>query len=66
MLRRLAALPKLTEFVVSGAAVTDTGVAALAAAKSLKQLRISGGKGITAEGLDALRRQSPDVKVTGP
>lgn len=65
-LRRLAALPKLTELVVSGAAATDAGVAALADSKSLKQLRLSGGKTITAEGLDALRRHAPNLKVTGP
>lgn len=65
-LRRLAALPKLTELVVSGAAATDAGVAALADSKSLKHLRLSGGKNITAEGLDALRRHAPDLKVTGP
>jgi hypothetical protein len=65
-LRRLAALPKLTELVVSGAAATDAGVAALADSKSLKQLRLSGGKNITAEGLDTLRRQAPELKVTGP
>jgi hypothetical protein len=65
-LRRLAALPKLTELVASGAAATDAGVAALADSKSLKRLRLSGGKNITAEGLDALRRHAPNLKVTGP
>jgi hypothetical protein len=65
-LAKLAALPKLTELMVSGAAATDVGVAALAASKSLRRLQLSGGKGVTAEGLDALRRQAPEMTIVGP
>lgn len=65
-LRRLAALPKLADLSVSGGAATDAGVAALASSKSLKRVRFSGGKGIPAEGLDALRRQAPQMTIAGP
>jgi hypothetical protein len=65
-LSRLARLPKLTELEVSGAAATDAGVAALATSKSLRRVKFSGGKGITAEGLETLRKHAPNLKVTGP
>jgi len=29
-------------------------------------VRFSGGKGITAEGLDALRRHAPQMTIVGP
>lgn len=65
-LGRLAALPNLTELSISGAEATDAGVTTLAASKSLRRLKLSGGKRITAEGLEALRRTAPEMTVTGP
>jgi hypothetical protein len=65
-LRRLAALPHLEELSVSAKDLTDAGLEALAGSTSLRRVKLSGGKGITAEGLEAVRQKAPRLTIVRP
>jgi hypothetical protein len=59
----IAAMPQLTEFRLGSAPVTDEGLQALAASKSLKKLTLSGLKQVTAEGVKRLRESLPQCVI---
>jgi hypothetical protein len=56
-------MPQLTEFRLGSAPVTDEGLQALAASKSLKKLTLSGLKQVTAEGVKRLRESLPQCVI---
>ncbi len=62
----VAQLPNLAEFKIGGAQITDQGLQALAASKSLKKLSVLGLKKITAEGVAKLKAAHPDWQIEGP
>jgi hypothetical protein len=55
----VAQMPALEEFKLGSALITDEGLQALAASKSLKKLSLSGVKGITPAGIEKLRKAQP-------
>lgn len=55
----VAQMPALEEFRLGSALVTDEGLQALAASKSLKKLSLSGLKSITPLGIEKLRKAQP-------
>lgn len=59
----VAQMPMLEEFKLGSAAVTDAGLQALAASKSLKKLSLSGIKDITPAGIEQLRKARPELVV---
>jgi hypothetical protein len=56
-------MPKLEEFKLGSAQITDTGLQALAASKSLKKISLSGCKSITPAGVEQLRKARPKLEV---
>lgn len=59
----VAQLPLLEEFNLGSAQVTDTGLQALAASKSLKKVTLSGLKNVTPAGLEQLRKARPELLI---
>ena len=59
----VAQMPALEEFKLGSAQMTDEGLQALAASKSLKKLSLSGVKGITPAGIEKLRKAQPQWKI---
>lgn len=59
----VAQMPKLEEFKLGSALVTDAGLQALAASKSLKKLSLSGCRNITPAGVEQLRKARPNLVV---
>jgi hypothetical protein len=59
----VAQMPLLEEFNLGSAQVTDAGLQALAASKSLKRLTLSGLKNVTAVGVEQLRKARPEWNV---
>lgn len=59
----VAQMPKLEEFKLGSAQVTDAGLQALAASKSLKKISLSGCKSITPAGVEQLRKARPKLEV---
>ena len=66
-MRLVAQMPALEEFKLGIAQVTDDGLRALAASKSLKKLSLSALKGITPMGIETLRKTHPTwvIEVNG-
>jgi hypothetical protein len=62
----VAKMPALETFSISGAKVTDEGIQKLAAVKTLKTVKLGKMKGVTAEGIEQLRKARPDVVVESP
>jgi len=63
-LRLVATLPNLNEFKIGGSAkVTDEGVLALGAIKTLQRLTLSGLKNVTPEGMERLRKARPEMEL---
>jgi hypothetical protein len=62
-LTAIAAMPQLTEFRLGSAQLTDEGLQALAASKSLKKLTLTGLKQVTAEGVKRLRESLPQCVI---
>lgn len=62
-LPHVAQMPNLEEFKLGGAQLSDDGLQALAASKSLKKLTLSGVKGLTPMGLERLRQARPEWKI---
>jgi hypothetical protein len=58
-MKLVAQMPALEEFKLGSAQVTDDGLRALAASKSLKKLSLSALKGITPMGIGSLRKAHP-------
>ncbi len=59
----VAQMPMLEEFKLGSAQVTDAGLQSLAASKSLKNLWLSGIKGITPAGIEQLRNARPELVI---
>lgn len=59
----VAQMPKLEEFKLGSAQITDAGLQALAASKSLKKLSLSGMKNITPAGIEQLRKTKPQLMI---
>jgi hypothetical protein len=59
----IAALPQLAEFRLGSAQVTDQGLLALAASKSLKKITLSGLKQVTPDGVKRLREALPQCAI---
>lgn len=59
----VAQMPKLEEFKLGSAQITDAGLQALAASKSLKKLSLSGVKNITPAGIEQLRKTKPQLMI---
>jgi hypothetical protein len=59
----VAKMPKLQEFRIGSAQLTDAGLQMLAMSKSLKKLTISGLKNVTPQGVDALQKVRPDLVI---
>jgi hypothetical protein len=59
----VAQMPNLEEFKLGNAQVTDAGLQALAAAKSLKKLTLSGLKKVTSAGIEQLRKARPELVI---
>ena len=62
-LKLVAQMRVLEEFKLGSAQVDDEGLQALAAAKSLKKLSLSGLKKITPAGLERLRKARPELVI---
>lgn len=62
-LKLLAELPELEELKIGSAQLTDNGLQALAAAKKLKKLSLSGLKMVTAAGVEQLHQARPDLAI---
>ena len=62
-LKLVAQMPKLEEFKLGSALVTDEGLQLLAASKSLKKLTLSGMKNITPTGIEQLRNSRPEFVI---
>jgi hypothetical protein len=62
-LRKAAALPALEEILIGGPTLTREGVLALAACDSLKKITLGQMKQLTADDIEALRQQRPDIEV---
>ena len=62
-MRHVAQMPKLEEFVIGSAQVTDEGLKYLATSKSLKKISLNGLKQVTAAGIDALKAARPELTV---
>lgn len=59
----IAGMPKLQEFRLGSAQVTDGGLQKLAAAKSLKKLTLTRLKNVTPEGIEQLRKARPTLTI---
>ena len=59
----VARMPKLEEFKLGSAQVTDAGLQALSGSRSLKKLTLSGLKHVTAAGIERLRTSRPDLQI---
>ena len=59
----VAQMPKLEEFKLGSAQVTDAGLQILATSKSLKRLTLSGMKGITPAGVERLKASRPELLI---
>jgi len=59
----VAQMPKLEEFKLGSALVTDEGLQALATSKSLKKLSLSGLKHVTPSGVERLRKSRPELVI---
>lgn len=55
----VAQMPALEEFKLGSAQITDAGLQALAASKSIKKISLSGLKGVTLAGIEKLRKAQP-------
>lgn len=62
----IAQLPQLEELKLGSAQVTDEGLQALAGAKGLKKLTLSGLKQVTAAGIAKLREARPELILETP
>jgi hypothetical protein len=62
-LRAAAAMPALEEILIGGPRITGAGLQPLAACKSLKKITVGQLKQVTAEDIEAIRRQRPDLEV---
>jgi hypothetical protein len=59
----VAQMPLLEEFKIGSAQLTDEGLQLLGTSKSLKKLTLSGMKGITAAGVEQLRKARPELVI---
>ncbi|MDA0590686.1 MAG: hypothetical protein O3C17_22030 [Planctomycetota bacterium] len=59
----VAQMPKLEDFKLGSAQVTDAGLQQLSASKSLKRLTLSGMKGITPAGIEKLKASRPELLI---
>ncbi len=62
-LRKAAALPALEEILIGGPTLTREGLLALAACKSLKKITLGQMKQVSADDIESLRQQRPDIQV---
>ena len=62
-LKLVAQMPALEEFKLGSAQVDDEGLQALAAAKSLKKLTLSGLKKVTPAGVERLKQARPGLVI---
>ena len=62
-LRQVSQMPALEEFRLGHAQVSDAGLQALAASKSLKRLTLQGLKQVTPAGIQRLRQAMPKLKI---
>lgn len=62
-MRLIAQLPRLEEFRIGSAQVTDEGLWHLARSKSLKKISISGLKKVTDDGIEELKKSRPELIV---
>ncbi len=62
-LKLVAQMPALEEFKLGSAQVDDEGLQALAAAKSLKRLYLSGLKKVTPAGIERLKQARPGLVI---
>jgi len=62
-LRKAAALPALEEILIGGPTLTREGLLALAACKSLKKIALGQMKEVSADDIESLRQQRPDIQV---
>ena len=62
-LKQLAQLAALEELKIGSATLSDDGLQALVAAKSLKKLSLTGIKNITPAGIERLRNSRPEIMV---
>ncbi|MBM3869917.1 MAG: hypothetical protein FJ392_03000 [Verrucomicrobia bacterium] len=56
-------MPALEEFKLGSAQVDDEGLQALAAAKALKKLSLSGLKKVTPGGIERLKQSRPGLVI---
>jgi hypothetical protein len=59
----LAAMSELTELKIGSAQLTDDGLQALASAKKLKKLSLSGVKKVTPAGVERLQKARPELVI---
>jgi hypothetical protein len=59
----LAAMPELTELKIGSAQLTDDGLQALATAKKLKKLALTGVKKVTLAGVERLQKARPELVI---
>ena len=59
----VASMPKLEEFRLGSARLTDEGLRHLAKSKSLKKITLSGLKQVTAAGIEELKKVRPELTV---
>lgn len=62
-LPQLAAMPELTELKIGSAQLTDDGLQALATAKKLKKLALTGVKKVTPAGVERLQKARPELVI---
>lgn len=62
-LPQLAAMPELTELKIGSAPLTDDGLQALAAARKLKKLALTGVKKVTPAGVERLQKTRPELVI---
>jgi hypothetical protein len=62
-LPQLAAMPELTELRIGSAQLTDDGLQALATAKKLKKLALTGVKKVTPAGVERLQKTRPELVI---
>jgi hypothetical protein len=62
-MKLVAQMPKLEEFKLGSAQVTDEGLQFLAASKSLKKLTLGGMKNITPAGIEQLQNSRPELTI---
>jgi len=62
-LTKLKALPRLKDLLLNGTAITDLGLGNLHAIKSLRMVSVFNCKGVTPDGIAALRKALPGCEV---